>query len=386
MHKRVIKLQELSTKKSLFLFGPRSTGKSTLLRKIFSDKQIINLLKSDIFLKLSERPSLLREIAKDLREKKIITKNTPIIIDEIQKIPQLLDEVHLLIEEEKFSFILTGSSARKLKRHGVNLLAGRAWECQLFPLTYSELENFNFEKYLLYGGLPVVFDSESPLEELDAYINTYLKEEIKEEALVQKIIPFARFLKVAALSNSEQINYANIANDSGIPASSVRAYYDILVDTFIGFTLEPWRASKKRKAITTAKFYFFDIGVANFLSEINELNAKSEEFGRAFEHFIALELRAYLSYARIKKNLTFWRTESHCEVDFIIGNEIAIEVKSTKKVTDKHLSMLRKLEEEKIIKKFYLISLDKMERVTDDNIHIIYWESFLQDLWSNKII
>jgi len=184
----------------------------------------------------------------------------------------LLDEIHELIESTKYKFILTGSSARKLKRTGVNLLAGRALQTNLFPLVSAEIPDFDLMKYLLHGGLPQVYKSSSAEEELDAYINTYLKEEIKEEALVQNFLAFARFLKVAALTNAEQINYSKVAQDSGIPASTIKSYYEILNDTFTGFILEPWQASKKRKAISTAKFYFFDVGLANFLNSVKVLN------------------------------------------------------------------------------------------------------------------
>jgi len=247
----------------------------------------------------------------------ISRNNSPVVIDEIQKLPELLDEVHDLIETEGTRFILTGSSARKLRSGGVTLLAGRARQCELYPLVSAEIPQFDLERYLRFGGLPQVYSSGDPEEELDAYVNLYLKEEIKEEALVQKISHFSRFLRAAASANTEQISYANIASDSGIPASSVRAWFDILSDTFIGFALEPWRLSIKRKAVATAKFYFFDIGVANFLRGTTHLDRNSAEYGKAFEQFIAMELRAWLSYRRIRKELRYWRTQSGQEVDTV---------------------------------------------------------------------
>jgi predicted AAA+ superfamily ATPase len=384
MYNRTLNLKILSKNKSLFLFGPRSTGKTTLLIKQFQKSQIINLLKSELFLQLSNNPSEIRDLVR-----KIIhdhDNNPFIIIDEIQKLPILLDEVHELIESEKIKFILTGSSARKLKRSGVNLLGGRAWQAHLFPLTSHEITDFNLEKYLLIGGLPQVWTSDFPFEELDAYVNLYLKEEIKEEALVHNIIHFSRFLKTASLLNTQQINYAAVSQETGVPATTVKAYFEILDETFIGHVLHPWKESKKRKTVSSGKFYFFDLGVAHFLSGVSIINRNSDDFGKAFEHFICNELKAYLSYYRVKKELCFWRTQSKHEVDFIVGNDIAIEVKSTTNVNSKHLKGLEAIQEEQIIQKFFLVSFDKVERFTENGIMIVHWENFLKNLWGQKII
>ncbi len=337
MYDRFLDLRTLVDKKSLFLFGPRSTGKTTLLRKQFGSESIVNLLRSNTYLSLSEKPSRIREIAAELsRNSKII------IIDEIQKLPDLLDEIHDLIETSDLHFILTGSSGRKLRRSGVNLLGGRAWQTNLFPLTSNEIPDFDIHRFLLYGGLPQVYSSEYPAEELDAYIETYLKEEIKQEALVQNFINFSRFLNIAAIMNSEQINYANVSRDTGVPVTSVRSYFEILSDTFVGFLIEPWRESKKRKAVASAKFYFFDVGVANYLKGIEVLNRNSTDFGIAFENFIAMEIRSFISYRRIKKKLTYWRTREGVEVDFIIGSNAAIEVKSTEKLKMEYVCSIGK--------------------------------------------
>lgn len=383
--KRFLDIKALSGKKSLFLFGPRSTGKSTLLNEIFAKNSIINLLKSEFFLSLSGQPSLLREIvAKKMQLHR--SPSNPIIIDEIQKIPALLDEVHYLIEEKKYKFILTGSSARKLKRSGVNLLAGRAWQANLFPLVSQEIPHFDLITYLTYGGLPQVYGSDDPIEELDAYVQTYLQEEIREEALVQNFANFSRFLKVAAMCNGEQLNYVKISSDTGVAVSTIKGYFEILQDTFTVFLLLPWQKSQKRKSVATAKFYFFDIGVANFLKSITKIEKNTTEFGKAFEHFMAMELRAYISYKRLKISLTYWKSQTHDEVDFIIGDEIAIEIKTANKVNPKFLNSLKKLQEEKIIKKFYLISFDKIERLTPEGIHLSYWEHFIADMWNGLII
>jgi len=377
---RILDLKSLAEQKSLFLFGPRSTGKTTLLKSQFHEDAIINLLRSSTFLALSGNPSALYDMVRE-----ITRTHSTVIIDEIQKLPMLLDEVHDLIESKQVRFILTGSSARKLKRSGVNLLAGRAWQCNLFPLSFAEIDNFNLENYLLYGGLPQVYGSQYQAEELDAYINTYLKEEIKEEALVQNFTHFSRFLKVAAVCNAEQLNFANVSQETGIPATSVRSYFEILSDTFVGFLLEPWRKTVRRKAVATAKFYFFDVGVANFLNGVTMLNRDSAEFGKSFEHFIAMELRCYLSYNRIKRELCFWRTTGGVEVDFIIGDDMAVEAKATTRVTDKQLKGLRALKEEGLIRSCFIVSFDEVDRETGDGIRILYWESFLKKLWGGAL-
>ncbi|MEI8094643.1 MAG: ATP-binding protein [Spirochaetales bacterium] len=378
---RTLDLATLAQSKSLFLFGPRSTGKSTLIRAQFGEAVTVNLLRSSVFLELSQRPSNLADLCRE------IARNSPLfVIDEIQKLPQLLDEVHHLIETTKLHFVLTGSSARKLRRSGVNLLAGRAWQANLFPLTSAELGEVDLDRYLLYGGLPQVVTSALPLEELDAYVNTYLKEEIKEEALVQNFAHFSRFLKVAALGNTEQLNFAKVSQDTGIAASSVRSYFEVLTDTFIGFQLEPWQGATSRKAVATSKFYFFDVGVANFLRGNLTLPRHTQEFGKSLEHFIAMELRAWLSYRRLKKPLSYWRTQTGIEVDFIVGDGLAIEVKSTSKVTDSDLKGLRVLRKERPDLQAIVVSQDEVARQTADGIRVLPWRQFLTELWAGGVM
>ena len=385
MYPRTLDVSKLAKRKSLFLFGPRSTGKTTLLRAQFDSRAIVNLLRSSVYLPLAENPSRLREIVAEGRVD--ATAEPPVVvIDEIQKLPQLLDEVHDLIETERIHFILSGSSGRKLKRGGVNLLGGRAWQANLFPLTSAEVAEIDLGRYLLHGGLPQVYDAEYPEEELDAYVNTYLAEEIRAEALVQNFTHFARFLNVAAVSNGQQLNFANVSRDTGVPATSVRSYFDILVDTFIGFLLQPWRESRRRKAVATAKFYFFDVGVANFLRGIRTLNRNSSEYGIAFEHFIAMELRSYLSYRRIRSELTYWRTQSGIEVDFLVGSSAAIEVKASNRVSDRDLRGLRALAEEDGARSLFLVSFDELDRRTDDGIRLLHWRTFLAELWSDAML
>ena len=411
MYTRTLDVREIAAKKSLFLFGPRSTGKTTLLRGQFGARAIVNLLRSSEYLPLAENPSRLREI---VAEGRADTSADPpvVVIDEIQKLPVLLDEVHDLIETQGIHFVLSGSSGRKLKDSGVNLLGGRAWQANLFPLTWSEIAGrrappasrilsssvsrgdradsgeipkFDLGRYLLHGGLPQVYDSENPEEELDAYVNTYLLEEIRGEALVRNFVHFARFLNVAALCSGQQLNFANVSRDTGVPATSVSAYFEILADTFIGFLVLPWRGSRRRKAVATAKFYFFDVGVANFLRGVGTLNRNSSEYGIAFEHFIAMELRSYLSYRRRRLELSYWRTQSGVEVDFLVGSASAIEVKASARVSDRDLRGLRALADEGSTAARVLVSFDELDRRTDDGIRLLHWRTFLTALWTDAL-
>lgn len=376
MYERILDMASLAEQKSFFLFGPRSTGKSWLLRHSFPQDAIIDLLKSSTYLPLAQNPSFLENM---VRERAGTGK--PVVIDEIQKLPALLDEVHRLIENTGTRFIMTGSSARKLRRGGVNLLAGRAWQANLFPLVYKEIPGFNIDRYLRYGGLPQVYGSARPEEELDAYINTYLKEEIQEEALVQNLPKFSRFLKTASFCNAEQINFTNIANDAAMPASTVRSYFDLLRDTFTGFFIESWQDSKKRKAVSTPKFYFFDTGLANGLSASYNFSRESSEYGKAFEHFLAMELRAWISYKRNRLELFYWRTRTGTEVDFFIPGHFAVEVKTTRTVSDQHLKGLRALKEENAAKDYFLVSFDSNNHRTSDGIRCLHWKTFLDELW-----
>ncbi len=379
MFKRLLDLRSLLKKKSFFLFGPRATGKSFLIKhQLGNEALVIDLLRSDVFMRLSANPELLESMIDGHH-------NQYIVIDEVQKVPALLNEVHRLIENKKIRFLLTGSSARKLRHGHVNLLAGRAWEAKLFPLTSQEIPDFDLEKYLHFGGLPPVYASKFPQEELFAYVNTYLKEEIQAEALVRKIPAFSRFLQMSALTSGATLNFSSIANDTGIPVTTIREYYQILEDTFIGFMVPAWQKSQKRKAVSSGKFYYFDLGVKNTLAQISQIEPQSDLYGQAFEHFIALELRAYISYNRLHQALTYWRTQQGHEVDLLIGDSVAIEVKTTNRVSQKHLKGLTYLSEEKICEKYYLVTHDKINR-QEKEIKIIYWEDFLKDLWAGKII
>jgi predicted AAA+ superfamily ATPase len=376
--KRFLNIKQLVEKKSHFLFGPRGTGKSSLIKHNLGDEaQVIDLLHSETYLRLLDNPSFLESMIKAYHK-------PCVVIDEIQRIPELLNEVHRLIENEHIKFLLTGSSARKLKQQGINLLAGRARQAELYPLTYHEIPNFNLSRYLQYGGLPMVVLSDEPEEDLNAYVHTYLEEEIRAESLVQKLPAFSRFLQLSALTSGTTLNYSSIASDAQVSSVTLREYYQILEDTFLGFSIFPWRHSVKRKAVATARFYYFDVGVKNRLANVTSLPEQSDLFGQAFEHFIAMELRAYLSYTRKRLLLEFWRTSDGHEVDFIIGDKVAIEVKAAKRISAKHLKGLRYLMEENKIEKYYLVSQDPIAAF-HEGIYILPWEAFIQQLWDGKV-
>lgn len=379
---RVLQLPKLLEKKSHFLLGPRATGKSFLIRQQLGDGQavVLNLLKGDLYLRLSQRPEALGELLA------LDPEQHWVVIDEVQKIPALLDEVQTLIEERGLRFLLTGSSARKLKRGQANLLAGRAWPAELFPLCFSELtSSFDLDRYLRYGGLPAVYLSQDPQEELNAYVRTYLYEEIQAEGFVRKLPQFSRFLKTAALSNAQQLNFAHVANDAQVPATTVREYYQILVDTLLGFMLEPWTHSTVRKAISTAKFYFFDVGVVHTMAQTQTLDRNSDLYGMAFEHWVAMELRAYLSYSRKNQPLRYWRSAHQHEVDFVVGEHTAIEVKATRSISDKNLRGLKALAEEKVFQNYYLVSQDPIE-AKSGLVHCVHWKTFMEMLWADQIL
>jgi predicted AAA+ superfamily ATPase len=375
--KRHLNLRKILENKSFFLFGPRSTGKSTLIRQQLAKAFVYDLLDLETFRRLVQRPKIIAEENPDPK--------TLIVIDEIQILPELLNEVHRLISKENRTFLLTGSSARKLKKAGVNLLAGRAWKAELLPLVAQEIPNFNLLRYLNYGGLPQVYLSKNPIEELRAYTSLYLREEIQAEALTRNIQGFSSFLEVIALSNGEEVNFQSLSSDCGVTVSTLKNYIQILEDTLLGFSLKGFTKTRKRKAVSRMKHFLFDVGVANSLAHRGEIFEKSELFGKAFEHWVVQEIRAFLSYHRQSEAMTYWRSVSQFEVDVIVGEKWALEVKSTHLVQDKHLKGLRALKEENLLKKYYVVSLDPKVRQTADGIEILPWKIFVQRLWKNEL-
>ncbi len=375
---RILNLPNLLSRKSFFLFGPRATGKSTLIKQQLSaSATVIDLLDSRLYLRLLNSPHDLESIIHSDNKSGIV------VIDEIQRVPELLNEVHRLIENKKLTFLLTGSSARKLRRGKANLLAGRVWEARLFPLTWKEIPDFNLERFLRYGGLPPVYLSKYPDEELGAYVNTYLKEEIMAEGLIRKLPPFSRFLHAAALTNGEMINFSKLANDCQVPPSTVTEYVGLLEDTLVGFLLPAWTESTKRKAISTGKFYFFDPGITHTLAGTQTLDRNSNLYGKSFEQFIGMEIRAYLSYKRRKLQFSYWRSTHGYEVDFLVGRETAVEVKASQKISQRDFKGLKALEEERIFKNYILVSQDPIN-TRDNNFQALYWKKFLDNLWAGK--
>jgi predicted AAA+ superfamily ATPase len=370
---------EVTAAKSCFLFGPRQTGKSMLIQKsVPKGTPIFELLDHRLWLDLSADPTRMRQEieAKDLR-------NTLVVIDEIQRLPALLDEIHLLIEKRKLRFLLTGSSARKLRRSGVNLLGGRARSRYLHPLSWKELgTQFDLLSALNRGLLPSVYFSDAPDDDLRAYVGTYLKEEITDEALTRNVPAFARFLEVVAACNGRMTNKTEIANDAKVPRTTVIEYLEILKDTLLGYELPAWNRSKKRKAIETAKFYLFDVGVARALGRLPPLLPDSPELGDAMEHFVFHELKTYLDTRQPGLDLCYWRTTSQFEVDFVLGDLTAIEVKATRSVSPRDLRGLSALAEEKMMKHLLLVSRDPTPRKVGP-ILLLPWPEFLERLWSD---
>lgn len=377
MYKRKINPLKLLEKKSYFLFGPRGVGKSFWIRQSLPEVPKIDLLNTAYFLKLSSNPHSLESF--------IPSGAKMVVIDEFQKIPQLLDEVHRLIEERGIHFLLTGSSTRKLKRENANLLGGRARTQYFHPLISCEIEDFDLFKYLRNGGLPTIYESDEPHEDLMAYIDSFLREEIMMEAQVRNLPQFTRFLKTAAMCNGELVNFSRVGSDAEVPSSTVREYFYLLQDTLMGFLIEPWRDSQQRKAIQTSKFYFFDVGIARALSGLSPIEIKTDALGRAFEHWIAIELKAYLEIQRITKPLNFWRTVQQDEVDFVIPDDLALEVKASEKVREKMLRGLKKIKQEKKFKHHILVSLDPLPQEID-GIRCMDWRQFLKLLWEHQLI
>lgn len=377
-YSRIINILDPLKERSIFLLGARQTGKTTLLEHLFPTAKFYNLLEADTFQEISSNLALIRQELKP--------QDSLIVIDEIQKLPALLDEVHLLIQRNKdLRFVLTGSSARKLKRSGSNLLAGRARVRNLHPLVYPELSNTPILRRLSWGGLPYILDSSKPLEDLKTYCGTYLQEEIKAEALVRSIENFSRFLLIAGLTNGTQLNFENVARDSGLSPRTVREYYHILIDTLLGHFVQPFTATRKRKSVGISKFYLFDLGVANFLIKRGEIQEGSSNFGEALEHLVYLELKAYLDYQGKDLDLCYWRSTSKFEVDFIVGDQVAIEVKAKSKIAEHDMKGIRALKEEKIFKRYIIVTNEKSSRSSEDGIECIPIEMFLESLWSNNL-
>lgn len=365
---------------SVFLWGARQVGKTTLLEFLYPNACYYDLLLSKEFERLIRRPSLLSEELETAKEGDLV------IIDEIQKVPQLLDEVHSLIHRKRLRFILSGSSPRKLKRIGANLLGGRALKKTLLPLVSAEIPDFDILKAVNNGMLPRHYTVNNPWERFRAYVGVYLNEEIREEAISRKLSSFTRFLEIAAFSNGEMVVYKNIAQDCGVDHRTVKEYFEILQDTLVGYLIPGFSATKKRRAILAPKFYYFDVGIANYLSNRKNIQQGTDAFGHAFEHLVIQELIAYLNYNNRSEELSYWRTSSGYEVDAIIGDgRIAIEIKSSNEVNSRHLKGLKAFLEDFPEARSIVVSMDKHKRILN-GIEIFPANEFLKSLWNNEII
>jgi predicted AAA+ superfamily ATPase len=365
------------THQSFFLFGPRGTGKTSWLKEHYPDSLYINLLLHKNFFQLSKNPDLL--ISLILPEH----KGKPIIIDEVQKVPALLDVVHTLIEEQKLNFILTGSSARKLKQKGVNLLAGRARKKEMHPLTALELgDRFNLKFALEHGQLPTVYNVDDPKEYLDSYVGTYLQEEVQGESLVRNLNVFHRFLEAATFSQASILSVLNIAKDCKIDRNTAESYFGILEDLLIAIRLPVFNKKAKRKTITHRKFYYFDVGVFRALRPTGPLDLDSELNGIALETLIFQELRAYQAYSKKKSDLYFWRSVKDEEVDFILYGEIglrAIEVTISSRMNHADFESLLEFKKDyPIAQLYYLYTGD--QRLVIQGIQVIPVDYFLKNM------
>ncbi|MCL2435658.1 MAG: DUF4143 domain-containing protein [Lentimicrobiaceae bacterium] len=379
MINRILNLDNIHND-STFVWGARQVGKTTLIKEAYPDATYYDLLQAKDFERLLRNPSLLSE---DLAT---LNNGDTVVIDEVQKIPQLLDEVHSLIFSKNIRFILSGSSPRKLKRHGANLLGGRALKEILYPLVSAEIPDFDIYKAIRHGMLPRHYLISDPWKRLGAYIGVYLNEEIREEALTRQLKNFSRFMEIAAFSNGEILVYKNIAQDCGIDYRTVKDYFEILVDTLVGYLIPSFTHTQKRRSIQAPKFYYFDVGIANYLRNRRDIQLGSIDFGHAFEHFIIQELIAYLGYNEKSEQLSYWRTTSGYEVDAIIGNgRIAIEIKATEEIQPRHLKGLKAFQEEFPDCRLITVSFDLRPRVTH-GVEVYPATDFLKKLWNHEIV
>ena len=385
LYSRALRI-DLPQGQSAFLWGPRKTGKSTLLRTQFPRSARFDLLDTRLMLELTRAPWTLAERVLALDG---AVRAAPVIIDEVQRVPALLDEVHRLIEDESIRFVLCGSSARKLKRGRANLLGGRAWRFALHPLTWPEIPEFDLLRALNRGLVPKHYDAVQYRRALAGYVDDYLKEEVFDEGLTRNVAAFSRFFDALTFCHGEMVNYSNVARDCGVNSKTVREYFQILVDTLLGVFVEPFSGRRSRAVITRApKFYLFDVGVAGHLTGRRIERPAGQDFGRALEHFLLMELLAYRSYRERDVPIRFWRTKTGLECDFVIGRrgEVAIEVKGGADPGSRDLAPLRAYVEEHHPRHAIVVCTTSAPRRTQDGIRILPWERFLERLWADTII
>ena len=378
MYNRIFDIEK-QLDEAMFLFGARQVGKSTLLQSSFKTAVYYDLLLPGIRKSFKRNPELFKEA---LSSK---PTGTLVIVDEIQKVPELLDLVHWLMVNKGLRFILSGSSARKLKKSGANTLGGRAQPRTLYPLVWPEVTDFQIDKAVQNGMIPRHYLADDATDRLEAYVDVYIREEILDEAAVQDIDAFERFMEVAAISDGEMLNYSNIASDCGVSAKTVKSYYQILYDTMLGYEVPAYRKVIKRQIIQAPKFYYFDVGLSNYLMGRHNLRRGSDDYGHAFEHFVMQEIIAYKGYNRRKEELSYWHTYNGQEVDAVIGDaKVAIEIKSCELIKTKHKAGLKAFKEEHPDCRLILVSLDPITRVSGDK-ELIYVTDFLKMLWNGEI-
>ena len=401
MFKRTVRLPPAGTE-TFFLWGPRQTGKTTLLKETYPAALWIDLLKADEYRRYLQNPERLREelalthvtltlkviphAARRERSKGVASR-PQVVIDEVQKVPQLLDEVHWLHEHQGVRFALCGSSARKVKRGAANLLGGRALRYELHGLTAAELgSDFQLDRVLNHGYLPRIYVSEQPQRLLNAYVADYLKEEVAAEALVRTLPVFSEFLNVAALSDAELVNFSTIARECGVSSHTIKQYFQILEDTLLGRWLPGYTKRPKRRVIAAPKFYFVDVGVVNHLARRGRLQPGSELYGKAFENWVFHELSAHNAYSDAFAHLSYWRLASGIEVDFVVNDlQAAIEAKATAKVSADHPRGLRNLaQDHPRVGQRVVVCLESKPRRTEDGILILPAREFCARLGAGE--
>jgi predicted AAA+ superfamily ATPase len=365
--------RQLSLRKdrSYLILGARQVGKSTYLKNEYPDAEYIDLLKTDVYFEYQSRPALLRErFAKSDHEL--------IIIDEVQKIPELMNEVHWCIENTNKRFIVSGSTARKLRKQGVTNLAGRLKMAKLLPLTYHEIQDYDLNTRLQHGSLPPMVTSDDPADDLKDYCGEYLREEVYAESLVRNIPGFTKFLEMAAIGNAQVISYSSIARDCGVASKTIKEYYQILEDTLLAYLLEPWTKSIKRRATTASKFYYFDCGIPNSLLHRN-ISPKTPEYGLSFEHGMILEAYAQKAYGKNIHDLKYWRSSNGFEVDLLINESIGVEFKSGA-IHGKDSKGLMALKDDLHLKECWIVGTESQPRHLENGVEVIPWMDYIQRL------
>ncbi len=367
---------------SFFLWGPRQTGKTTLLKHCYPDAFRIDLLKTDELMRYIRSPSRFREEVAALPHDRLV------VVDEIQKAPVLLDEIHYMIQEWQRVFVLCGSSARKVRRGHANLLGGRAIRYELLGLVAQELGDvFSIERFVKTGPLPSHYGEQNPGLAIRAYVDDYLREEILEEGLTRRLPVFSDFLRVAAIGDTEIVNLSNIARETGIAVSTVRDHYGILTDTLMGAFLPAFTLRPKRRTIQSPKFYFRDVGVVNHLARRGEISPGSELFGKAFENWLFHELSVHAKYSQLFYDLSYWRLSSGIEVDFILGpGTVAIEAKGKSRINPGDMQGLINFRKDfPQVRTLMIVCLENRMRRTGDGIDIVPYQEFTRLLWDGQL-